>query len=220
MLQTIEEEVRYTQSYLGIDQLDPRVMKAMAEVPRHEFVPAERRLFAYDNGPLYIGHGQTISQPYIVAVMTHFVAPQKDHRVLDVGTGSGYQAAVLSRLVKQVYGVERIETLAEQARQRFRELGYDNIQIKVGDGVEGWIEHAPYDGIVVAAAAPYVPTALVAQLKSPGKMVIPLGQPSMSQELVLLEKSETGEISTRNLLPVAFVPLVSDTEPVLDNTHW
>ena len=157
MLLEIEREVDYTRSMIGRSRLDERVMQAMKEVPRHAFVPSAAQDQAYYNGPLPIGHGQTISQPYIVALMTDLLEPRADHRILEVGTGSGYQAAVLSRLVAQVFTLEVIASLSQQARQRFDTLNYTNIRCRVGDGNAGWPEEAPFDGIIVTAAAPTIP---------------------------------------------------------------
>ncbi|MEA3275541.1 MAG: protein-L-isoaspartate(D-aspartate) O-methyltransferase [Pseudomonadota bacterium] len=207
MLRDIEAEVRYTRTMIGKDALDPRVMAAMAEVPRHEFVPGHQQLYAYANGPLPIGHGQTISQPYIVALMTDLVGCGPGDRVLEVGTGSGYQAAVLSRVVGQVYSVEIVPELAEQAAKRLTRLGYTNVETRCGDGYDGWAEHAPYDGILVTAAAPSVPPPLLDQLKEGTRLVIPVGQPFGYQELLLVERSARGTTRTTNVLGVAFVPL-------------
>lgn len=208
MVEEIEAEVRETRPWLGKSALDPRVMAAMAKVPRHEFVsPCEEHL-AYVNAPLSIGHGQTISQPYIVAVMTDMVAPEGDHMVLEVGAGSGYQAAILAEVVKQVYTVEIVPALAEQAREVLTRLGYANVALSIGDGRLGWEEHAPFDAIVVTAAARKVPQALIDQLKPGGRMAIPIGGRFMSQGLTLVEKAMDGKVSKRSILPVAFVPLV------------
>lgn len=208
MVEEIEAEVRETRSWLGKSALDPRVMAAMAKVPRHEFVsPCEEHL-AYVNAPLSIGHGQTISQPYIVAVMTDMVAPEGDHMVLEVGAGSGYQAAILAAVVKQVYTIEIVPALAEQAREVLTRLGYANVALSTGDGRLGWAEHAPFDAIVVTAAARKVPPALIDQLKPGGRMAIPIGGRFMSQDLTLVEKAMDGKVSKRSILPVAFVPLV------------
>lgn len=207
MMQDIERETEYTASLIGKRALDPRVMEAMKQVPRHEFVPAEAQAYAYANGPLPIGHGQTISQPYIVALMTDLLNPEPDHVVLEVGTGSGYQAAILSLLVKQVYSTEIVEPLAMAARERLQRLGYGNVEIRVADGYHGWVEHAPFDGIVVTAAAPAIPEPLVEQLKPGGRLVIPVGLPYFQQELMVVEKSEDNEIHTQDILGVAFVPL-------------
>ena len=207
LLEEITEDVQYTARYLSRDALDPRVMRAMGEVPRHEFVPWVERFRAYRNHPLPIGHGQTISQPYIVAIMTDLLDPKPEHRVLEVGTGSGYQAAVLAELVKQVYSIEIIEPLGREAGKRLKELGYDNVSTRIGDGYYGWPEHGPFDGIVVTAAASHVPPPLIEQLKAGGRMIIPVGSRFLTQQLVLIIKREDGSLITRQLLPVKFVPL-------------
>jgi protein-L-isoaspartate(D-aspartate) O-methyltransferase len=207
MLDEIAADAAATAAYTGRTAFDPRVMQALATVPRHEFVPAAEERHAYVNNALPIGHGQTISQPYIVALMTDLLEPQPGDVVLEVGTGSGYQAAVLSQLVLQVYSVEVIPELANEARERLARLGFGNVSIKVGDGSAGWPEHAPFEGIIVTAAAAAVPDALLAQLGNGGRMVIPIGSPQR-QELMLIERSATGELRQRDLLPVAFVPLV------------
>jgi protein-L-isoaspartate(D-aspartate) O-methyltransferase len=207
MIEEIAAEAAATADYTGRLAFDGRVMAAMASVRRHEFVPPVEETYAYINNALPIGHGQTISQPYIVALMTDLLDPRPDHSVLEIGTGSGYQAAVLSELVRQVYSIEVIPELAAEAEERLRRLGYRNVSVKAGDGNAGWPEHAPYDGIIVTAAAAKVPQALLAQLRNGGRMVIPVGE-SESQELVLIEKSASGAIAERNVLPVAFVPLV------------
>ena len=207
MLADIEREVAYTSSLIGRRELDPRVMAAMGKVSREDFVPPDLQCLAYDNGPLPIGHGQTISQPYIVALMTDLLQPEPEHTVLEVGTGSGYQAAVLSLLVKQVFTMERVAALGEASRVRLQSLGYRNIECCTGNGYAGWPEHAPYDGIIVTAAASHIPPALVEQLKPGGRLVIPVGLPYMPQELLLVEKDEAGEAHTRDILGVVFVPL-------------
>ncbi|BBA37490.1 protein-L-isoaspartate O-methyltransferase [Methylocaldum marinum] len=211
MMREIEEEVALTRTLTGIDRLSARVLDAMRRIPRDRFVPSESKAYAYENGPLSIGYGQTISQPYMVALMTDLLDPQPDDVVLEIGTGSCYQAAVLSLLVKQVYSVEIVEELAEQAKERLKRLGYANVAVRVGDGYYGWPEHAPYDGIIVTAAAPYFPEPLLAQLKAGGRMVIPIGLPYHHQELMLVEKNAQGQIETRSILDVAFVPLIGDT---------
>jgi protein-L-isoaspartate(D-aspartate) O-methyltransferase len=187
--------------------IDRRVLEAMVTVPREEFVPPGEETCAYANVPLPIGHGQTISQPFIVAFMTDRLQPAAGDVVLEIGTGSGYQAAVLARLVKQVYSIEIIEALAEQARDRLARLGIDNVVVRYGDGHRGWPEHAPFDGIIVTAATPAIPQALVEQLAAGGRMVIPIGSYLAEQDLVLVQKSEDGEVTYRRVLPVAFVPL-------------
>jgi protein-L-isoaspartate(D-aspartate) O-methyltransferase len=207
MLDEIAADAAATAEYTGRSAFDPRVMMAVAAVPRHEFVPADEARLAYINNALPIGYGQTISQPYIVALMTDLLDPQPEHVVLEIGTGSGYQAAVLSQLVRWVYSVEVIPELAQEARERLRRLGYDNVSVRAGDGNDGWPEHAPFDGILVTAAARFVPDQLVAQLRNGSRMVIPVGEPQR-QDLILIEKSGDGATRERNLLPVAFVPLV------------
>jgi protein-L-isoaspartate(D-aspartate) O-methyltransferase len=207
MLRDIELEVKLTRKLIGRSAFDSRVMKAMREVPRHEFVPSGARNEAYYNGPLPIGHGQTISQPYIVALMTDLLEPKEDDVVLEIGTGSGYQAAILSRVVKQVYSLEIIEALSLQAAETLERLGYDNVQCRVGDGYDGWAEQAPFDGILVTAASPNIPHPLVDQLKPGARLVIPIGLPYSHQELMLVQKQASGEISVTDVLGVAFVPL-------------
>lgn len=184
---------------------DKGVLRAMEHVPRHLFVRDKLRGRAYGDFPLPIGHGQTISQPYIVAFMTEIIEPQPSHRVLEIGTGSGYQAAVLAELVAEVYTIEIIPELARSAEQRLRNLGYEKIETRQGDGYHGWPEAGPFDAIVVTAAAEFIPPPLIRQLKEGGKMIIPVGSPFYIQHLVLVEKKQ-GEVSTRRLMPVSFVP--------------
>ena len=184
-----------------------KVLEALNTVPRHRMVPTREVPFAYENRPLPIGHGQTISQPYIVALMTELVRPDAGDVVLEVGTGSGYQAAVLAGLVRHVYSIEIIEPLAEQARDRLAALGYENVTVRLGDGYFGWQEHAPFDAIVVTAAASHVPPPLIEQLKPGGYMIIPVGGRWMVQQLLLIEKTADGEIVTRQQGAVRFVPL-------------
>lgn len=210
MLRDIQMEVEITRSLIGKDALDPRVMDAMKTVPRHKFVPGEARAYAYENSPVCIGYGQTISQPYIVALMTDLLNPSPDDVVLEVGSGSGYQAAVLSLLVKQVYTMEIRSELAEGASQCLRACGYTNVEVKCADGYDGWPEHAPFDGILVTAAAPYIPDPLVTQLKVGARLVIPVGSPYQHQVLMVVEKKAQGEIDTRDVLDVAFVPLLRE----------
>ena len=210
MVHEIEDMVAYTEDYIGKPELDKRVMAAMATVPRHEFVPDEMLSLAYVNSALPITHGQTISQPYIVALMTDLAAVNQDSQVLEVGTGSGYQAAVLAELAKRVYTIEIIEPLGLQARSRLKQLGYDNITVKIGDGYHGWLEHAPFDAILVTAGAEQVPAPLVEQLKPGGRLVIPLGSQHASQTLTVIEKNTEGRIRQYDILPVGFVPLTGD----------
>lgn len=194
----------------GKDGLDERVLAALAEVERHRFVPERLQSEAYANHPLPIGHGQTISQPYIVALMTDLMAPGPEDVVLEVGTGSGYQAAVLAKLVTQVYSIEIIEPLASTAGARLEQLGYTNVTTRLGDGYFGWEEHAPFDAIIVTAAASHVPPPLIEQLKPGGRMVIPVGGRFTVQYLLLLEKTMAGEIRTRQITAVRFVPLTGE----------
>ncbi len=194
----------------GSRGLDETVLSALGKVRRHEFVPARQQRDAYANHPLPIGHGQTISQPYIVALMTDLVKPGAGDRVLEVGTGSGYQAAVLARLVERVYSIEIIEPLAAQATERLRRLGYGNVETRLGDGYYGWPEQAPFDSIVVTAAASHVPPPLIEQLRPGGRMVIPVGGRFTVQYLLLIEKTLDGEIVTRQITAVRFVPLTGD----------
>jgi len=212
MIDDIENEVEFTRHMIGRDHLDTKVMDAMREVRREEFVPPELRCAAFENGPLPIGHGQTISQPYIVALMTDMLNPQPGCSVLEIGTGSGYQTAILSRLCKKVYTLEVVPGLCDAAKLLFEKLGCDNIEARTGNGYDGWPEHAPYDGIIVTAAASYIPPALVEQLKPDGRLVIPVGQPYGHQELMLVEKDPQGEIHTRDILGVAFVPMVESKQ--------
>jgi len=218
LIRDIEAEVELTRSFIGKDRLDPRVMEAMRKVPRDEFVPPEAKPYAFENGPVPIGHGQTISQPYIVALMTDLLEPEPEDVILEIGTGSCYQAAVLSLIVRQVYTIEIIPELAAQAEARLRRLAYDNVAVRSGDGYYGWPEHAPYDGIIVTAAAPNIPEPLIQQLKPGGNLVIPVGQPHGFQELVVVRKEPTGEIDTRTVLGVAFVPLTGDLGMQEDRT--
>ncbi len=210
MVEQIEANVRATRSYLDKEELDPRVMEAMNTVPRHALVPENERKRAYANRPLPIGYGQTISQPYIVAIMTDLVDPEPEHRVLEVGTGSGYQAAVFSQLVGEVYTIEIIEPLGERAENDLSRLGYDNIQTRIGDGYYGWEEHEPFDAIVVTAAASHIPPPLIRQLKPGGRMIIPVGSRFLTQQLLLVIKDEDGQVTTRQILPVLFVPLTGE----------
>jgi protein-L-isoaspartate(D-aspartate) O-methyltransferase len=206
LLAQVDADFAATGGYSGRARVDPRIRLAMAQVPRHLFVPPGEEFLAYEDHALAIGHGQTISQPFIVALMTDLLETQPDHTVLEVGTGSGYQAAVLSSLVRQLYSIEVVEALAASAAERLERLGYDNVEVRAGDGAKGWPEHAPYDGVIVTAAARAVPPALVEQLKTGGRLVIPVGGPG-GQDLRVLEKQPDGSIESRSVLPVMFVPL-------------
>ncbi len=194
----------------GEEVLNEKVMQVLGTVERHEFVPARQKPFAYENRPLPIGHGQTISQPTIVAMMTDLIEPAPDDMVLEIGTGSGYQAAILSKLVNHVYSIEIIEALADEASERLARLRYDNVTTKLGDGYYGWEEHAPFDAIIVTAAASHVPPPLVRQLRPGGRMIIPVGSQFMTQQLLLLEKTDDGSIITRQIAAVRFVPLTGE----------
>jgi protein-L-isoaspartate(D-aspartate) O-methyltransferase len=191
----------------GREKLDARVLAAMGKVPRHRFVEPGYRSEAYDNRPLPIGHGQTISQPYIVALMTDLLNLKPGDSVLEIGTGSGYQAAILAELTQRVYSIEIIEALGRRARQTLAATGYGGVRLKIGDGYYGWPEAAPFDAIVVTAAASHVPPPLVKQLKAGGRMIIPVGTAFLTQHLLLVEKQADGGIVSRQILPVRFVPL-------------
>ncbi len=209
LIAEIEREMRATAGYTGRPHLSPSVRRTLLAVRREVFVPAALRGKAYANHPLRIAHGQTISQPYIVALMTELLDPAPDHVLLEVGTGSGYQAAVLAALVHHVYSIEVIPALSAQAQTALAQQGVGNVTLRVGDGAAGWPEHAPYDGIIVTAAGPTVPPALVEQLRGGGRMVIPLGEPSDEQMLTLIVKDTDGDVVRRDILPVAFVPLTA-----------
>ena len=190
---------------------DPATLRALRAVERHRFVDPELEARAYDDRPLPIGFGQTISQPYIVAFMTETIQPKPGQKVLEIGAGSGYQAAVLAEIVDQVYTVEIVPPLARQAKERMKALGYDNVHVREGDGFYGWPEEAPFDAIVVTAAAEYIPPPLIEQLKEGGRMIIPVGSPLRTQHLMLVEKKD-GQVTTRNLMPVRFVPFSRDRD--------
>jgi protein-L-isoaspartate(D-aspartate) O-methyltransferase len=206
----VEVDAMYaeTRSETGLPAMSPAVRKAMGKVERHRLVPPSEASRAYRNHPLPIGSGQTISQPYIVALSTELLKPDSNSVILEIGTGSGYQAAVLAEIVAKVYSIEIIESLGKSAAKRLEELGYGNIEVRIGDGYKGWPEKAPFDGIVVTAAAPRVPQALVDQLKPGGRMVIPVGGEGGTQYLKLLTKRADGGIDEKRVLPVRFVPLV------------
>jgi protein-L-isoaspartate(D-aspartate) O-methyltransferase len=206
MIAEIADMAARTSGYTGIKAFDERIISALREVPRHEFVPQEQKHAAYRNHPLPIGHGQTISQPFIVALMSQLLAADKTGNVLEVGTGSGYQAAVLCELFDQVYSIEIVPELGRMAKATLDRLGYTNIQTKIGDGYKGWPQHAPFDGILVTAAPNHIPKPLVDQLKPGGRMVIPVGD--FSQDLLVVTKQDDGASLSRTVLPVRFVPLV------------
>ncbi len=208
MLDTIRQEAKFTASYTGREAFDERVMQAMQAVDREAFVSVRDKDLAFEDSPLPIGYGQTISQPYMVALMTDLVDVTAEDVVLEIGTGSGYQAAILSRLVRQVFTIEKIPELAESARQRLTALGYDNVEVRSGSGYHGWKEKAPFDAIIVTAAATHIPQSLVDQLKPGARMVIPIGLPYMHQELMLVTKGKSGAFHADSVLGVSFVPLV------------
>ena len=208
MVAEVDAMYAETQRETGLPAMSPPVRAALAHVQRHRLVPSGQQDLAYQNRPLPIGNGQTISQPYIVALSTDLLNPQPGDVVLDVGTGSGYQAAVLAEVVRQVYSIELIESLGREAAERLPAMGYRNIEVRIGDGYAGWPDKAPFDGIVVTAAAPRIPPALVAQLKTGGRMVIPVGGDGYIQYLKLVTKRADGGIDERDVIPVRFVPLV------------
>ncbi len=207
MVAVIQRDVESTRGYLGREKLGENVISAMGRVQRHEFVLPDSRKYAYENRPLSIGYAQTISQPYIVAIMTDLLDLKPSDRVLEIGTGSGYQAAVLAEIVKEVYSIEVIRELGISAAIRLKKLGYKNIKTRIGDGYYGWKAHAPYDAIIVTAAAGNIPPPLFKQLKPGGKMIIPVKSFSQVQHLVLISKEVSGAMTTRQILPVRFVPL-------------
>lgn len=210
MLNDIDDEARCTEAYTGRKHFSKHVMTAMSEVLRENFVNEFDQYTVYANAPMPIGCGQTISQPYIVALMTDLLDLTPDSRVLEVGTGSGYQAAILSVLASKVYSIERVPELYKSSSERLKKLGYSNIETRCGNGYYGWPEKAPYDAIIVTAAATHVPETLVEQLKPGGRMVVPVGLPYMHQELIQVDKQTNGSTKTKSLLAVAFVPLKMD----------
>jgi protein-L-isoaspartate(D-aspartate) O-methyltransferase len=210
MVDEVAAMARSTASETGRQQFSADVMRALAKVPRHRFVPEGARGSAYRNRPLAIGNDQTISQPYIVALSTELIDPKPGDTVLEIGTGSGYQAAVLAELVDRLYSVEIIEPLGREAADRLAALGYRNVEVRIGDGYQGWAEKGPFDSILVTAAAPHVPEPLLAQLKPGGRMVIPVGGRGSGQEMLLIEKEGDGTLRTRAVIPVRFVPLTGE----------
>lgn len=207
MIHSIERGVSLTSIATGRTHLNTNVIEAMSNVLRHNFVPRPQLKHAYDNRPLPIGYGQTISQPYIVALMTDLLEIKSGDTVLEIGTGSGYQAAILAELTKSVYSIEIIEPLGKRAAKLLQELGYDYVHTRIADGYYGWKEAAPFDCIIVTAAASHVPPPLIEQLKPGGRMVIPVGGFFMTQQLMVVEKDKNGKVHSRQILPVAFVPL-------------
>jgi protein-L-isoaspartate(D-aspartate) O-methyltransferase len=208
MVSEVDAMYAETRSETGLAAMSPAVRAALGKVERHRLVPPAQAAAAYRNHPLPIGGGQTISQPYIVALSTDLLGLDRDAVVLEVGTGSGYQAAVLAEIAKRVYSIELIESLGKTAAARLAELGYGNVEVRIGDGYRGWPQAGPFDGVVVTAAAPLVPPALVAQLKTGARMVIPVGESDDIQYLKLLTKRADGGYDEKRVLPVRFVPLV------------
>ncbi len=206
MIAEVVADAVFLTPQIGKSAFDSRVIEVMGRIPRHEFVPVELQAYSYINSPLPVGYGKTVSQPFIVALMTDLLEPHAGDTVLEVGAGVGYQAAVLSELVKQVYSIDIIEELALETRRRLQRLGYRNIEVGVGNGYYGWSEHAPFDKIIVTAAPDLIPPPLIAQLKAGGTLVIPTGIPD-KQHLVVLQKSADGKLTTREMLPVRFSEL-------------
>lgn len=207
MVHEVKSELARTSTWIGMSALSPAVVAAMGKVERHRFVPEKLADLAYRNRPLPIGHGQTISQPYIVALMSELLRVRPGDRVLEIGTGSGYQAAILAELGASVFSIEIVEELGREAAARLASLGYHEVRTRIGDGYYGWPEAAPFDAIMVTAAASHVPPPLVRQLQPGGRMVIPLGMPFMAQSLMLVEKNADGSLTSYQILPVSFVPL-------------
>lgn len=213
LMQEIEQDAQDTAFWTGRKAFSDRTMAAMEQVPRHEFVREEDDVVAYINRPQPIGHGQTISQPYIVALMTDLLDLEGVEKVLEIGTGSGYQAAVLSRVAALVYTIEVVEALGQQAQERHARLGYDNVHVRIGDGYKGWPEEAPFDAVMVTAAPERIPDDLIRQLRPGGRMVIPIGRAHDRQTLTLVAKSLDGKVTIESVLPVAFVPMIKGADP-------
>jgi len=213
MVRAIRADVKETRQWIGKGELASRVLEAMEAVPRHAFVPARSRSSAYENRPLPIGYGQTISQPFIVALMTDLLGAEPGSKILEIGTGSGYQAAVLATLVKRVCTMEIIPQLGLRAKDRLASLGYRNVKCRIGDGYHGWPEEGPFDGILVTAAADHIPPPLIRQLKPGGRMILPVGHPFAVQQLIMVQKSLHGEVRSQQILPVRFVPLTGGPRP-------
>ncbi|MEQ8229893.1 MAG: protein-L-isoaspartate(D-aspartate) O-methyltransferase [Rhodospirillales bacterium] len=212
LLREIEQDARDTAFWTGRKAFSDRTMAAMAAVPRHEFVRDEDEVVAYINRPQPIGHGQTISQPYIVALMTDLLDLDGTEKVLEIGTGSGYQAAVLSRVAARVYTIEIVEELGRQAQKRLARLGYDNVHVQIGDGYKGWPEEAPFDAVMVTAAPERIPEDLIHQLRPGGRMIVPIGRAHDRQTLTLVVKALDGKVTIESVLPVAFVPMIKSKQ--------
>ncbi len=213
MIEAIRQDTARLRRELSVDELSADVLAVLGSLARHEFVPEKARASAYENRPLPIGYGQTISQPFIVALMTDLLKLKPGDRVLEVGTGSGYQAAVLSRLGARVHSIEIIAPLGEAARERLLRLGYDTVAVRVGDGYYGWEAAAPFDAIIVTAATNHIPPPLIVQLKPGGRMLVPVGNPFGAQHLVIVRKDAADRVTTQKILPVRFVPLTGRESP-------
>jgi len=207
LIETIREQAQAAAQVTGVARFDDPVLEAMGAVPRHEFVPKPLRMFSYLDSPLPLGHGQNISQPFLVALMTHLAGVRKSDIVFETGTGAGYQAAILSRLARKVYSVEVVESLARSAAERLKRLGYANVEVKAADGFYGWPEKGPFDAIIVKEAVQYIPPPLLNQLKPGGRLVVPVGPLDRSQVLKLVTKDGAGRLKHRDILPVRFAPL-------------
>ena len=208
MIETVKTAANYCSVYTGVDSVKDHLLGAMQVINREDFVPDAYKKRDYDNGSIPIGFGQTIPQPFIVELMMNLLDPAPDNIALEVGTGSGFQAAILSCLVKKVYSIEKIPVLAKASKNKLRKMGLNNIEIQCGDGYYGWQEKSPFDSIIVTAAAPHIPESLIQQLKPGGRMVLPVGAPYSEQMLVLVTKDRQGAVTTESILPVAFMPLV------------
>ena len=213
MIEAIRNDAASLRRELAMDELDANVLNVLDTLARHDFVPEKLRAAAYENRPLPIGYGQTISQPFIVALMTDLLKLKPGDRVLEIGTGSGYQAAVLARLGARVHSIEIIAPLGAAARERLRRFGFDAVAVRVGDGYYGWEDAAPFDAIIVTAAANHIPPPLIAQLKPGGRMLVPVGNPLGAQHLVIVRKDAVGRVTTQKILPVRFVPLTGRENP-------
>ncbi|NJO37323.1 MAG: protein-L-isoaspartate(D-aspartate) O-methyltransferase [Rhizobiales bacterium] len=207
MVAIVEEEVRLLSAETGIEAIDPRVLDAMRIVPRHDFVPVEIRAYAYNNHPLPIGHGQNIAAPLLIALMTHLAELEPDDAVFETGTGAGYHAALLSRLVRNVFSVEVIEPLAAQAARLLKEHHGDNVMVQAGDGYDGWPAHAPYDAIILKESLDHIPLPLIHQLKPGGRLVMPLGPADGAQDLIVIRRTADGRITQKRIMPVRFSPM-------------
>jgi len=214
MVNTIKTEANYSSACTEIDAINDRVLSAMHVIDREEFVPNAYIKHVYDNGFVPIGYGQTIPPPFIVDLMTNLVDTASDKVVLEVGTGSGFQAAILSMVVKKVYTIERIAELAKTSKNKLRKMGFNNVEVKCGDGYYGWKEKAPFDAIIVSAAVPHIPQSLIEQLKPGGHLVLPVGEPHSQQMLLLVTKDRNGIIKSESILPVTFGPLISSNVEV------